>query len=117
MTLEAYVMVNAYQAKALYDTGTFGDNVISGKFVTMNRIAIKNLEVSISLKIVVKRSRSSINYKAKPVIQIDIEVGKIIEALVSSLENYDIFLGMPYLNCHQAVIKFRIATTMFPKTE
>src|SRR3978361_1223819 len=33
MTLEAYIMVNGHQAKALFDTGTMGDNLISGKFV------------------------------------------------------------------------------------
>jgi hypothetical protein len=117
MTLKAYIMLNRDQAKALFDTGTMGDNLISGKFVSTNRIAIKNLEVSISLKMAVKGSRSTINYKAKHVIQIGTEVGKITEVLVSSLENYDIFLGMPYFNHHHTVIDCRKATIMFSKTK
>jgi hypothetical protein len=117
MTLKAYVMVNRHQAKALFNTGTIGDNLITEKFVSTNRIATENLEVRISLKMVIKGSRSTINYKAQPVIQIGTELGEITEALVSSLENYDIFLGIPYLNRHQAVIHCGKATIMFPKTE
>jgi hypothetical protein len=68
-----------------------GDNLTSGKFVSINRIVTKNLEVPIYLKMAVTGSRSIINYKAKPVPQISIEVGKITNALASSLENYNIF--------------------------
>jgi hypothetical protein len=100
MTLKAYVMVNGHQVKAQFDTGTMGDNLIPGKFVSTNRIATENLEVLISLKMVVKGSRSTINYKAKPVIKIVTVSDEINEALVSSLKDYNIFLGMPYLNCH-----------------
>jgi hypothetical protein len=109
-------MVNAHQAKALFDIGTMGDNCISGKFVSRNRIATENFEVPFSLKMAVKGSRSTINYKVKPVIQIGTESGEITEALVSSLKNYDIFLGMLYLNRHQAVIDCGKATIMFSKT-
>jgi hypothetical protein len=71
MTVEASVMVNGHQLKALFNTGTMGDNLNSRKFVSTNRITTENLKVSSSLMIAVKGSRSSINYKAKPVIQID----------------------------------------------
>jgi hypothetical protein len=60
--------------------------------------------------------RSTINYRVIPVIQISSEPHKITEVFVSSHENYDIFLEMPYLNCHQVVIDCRKATIMFPKT-
>jgi hypothetical protein len=100
MTLKAYVMVNGYQIKALFDTGTIGDNLIPGKFVSTNRIATKNLKVPISLKMTVKGSRSTINYKVKPVIQIVTESGEIAEVLVLSLEKSDIIFGIPYLNRH-----------------
>jgi hypothetical protein len=40
--------------KALFDTGTTGDNLISGKFLSTNQIITKNLKVLISLKIAVK---------------------------------------------------------------
>jgi hypothetical protein len=79
MTPEAYVMVNGDQAKALFDTGTMGDNLISGKFVSINRIATENLKVPISLKMVVKGSRSTINYKVKPVIQIGPKSGELLK--------------------------------------
>jgi hypothetical protein len=91
MTLEAHVIVNGHQVKALFNTGTIGENFTSAKFVSTNRIAIKNLKVPISLKMVVKGSRSTINYKATPVIWVGTELGEITEALVSSLENYEIF--------------------------
>jgi hypothetical protein len=68
MTLEGYIMVNGYQTKVLFCKGIIGDNLISGKFVSTIRIATENLEVPISLKIVVKGSRSTINYKVEPVI-------------------------------------------------
>jgi hypothetical protein len=64
----------------------------------------------------VKRQGSTINYKAKPVIQIGTEPGAITEALISSLANYDIFLGIPYLNHHQGVIDGKNTTIMLPKT-
>jgi hypothetical protein len=110
-------MINGHQAKALFDIGTMGDNLISGKFVSTNRIVTENLKVLISLKMAVKGSRSTINYRKKPFIQIGSESGEITEALVSSLKQYDIFLGMPYVNCQQAVIDCRKVTIIFPKTE
>jgi hypothetical protein len=64
----------------------------------------------------VKGSRSTINYRVKPVFQIGSESGKITEALVSSHKNYNIFLGMPSLDLHQAVIDCGEATIMFLKT-
>jgi hypothetical protein len=117
MTLEVYVMVNRHQGKVLFDTGTMGDNLISGKFISINRITIENLEVSIYLKMAVKGSRSTIKYRLKLIIQIDSELAKITEGLVTSLENYDIILGMPYLNRHQAVSDCGKATIMFPNTD
>jgi hypothetical protein len=93
-------MVHGHQVKALFNTGTMGDKLILEKFVSTNWIATKNLEVSISLKMAVKGSRSTINYRVKSVIQISLALGKITETLISSLENYDIFLEMPYLNRH-----------------
>jgi hypothetical protein len=68
MTLEAYVMVKRYQVNVLFDTGTMGDNLIFGKFVSKKGIAIENLKVPISLKTDVKGSRSTITYKVKPVV-------------------------------------------------
>jgi hypothetical protein len=68
MTLEAFVIVNGQQVKALFNTGTMGDNLISRKFVSTNRMTTENLEVPICLKMAVKGSRSTINYKVKPVI-------------------------------------------------
>ena len=104
LTLEAYITVNGHQAKALFDTGTMGDNLISGKFVSTHHIPTSTLDNPIALKMAVKGSRSTINYRAQPVIQIGPESGEITETLVCSLENYDIFLGMPYLHKHKAII-------------
>jgi hypothetical protein len=68
-------MVNGHQVKALFDIGTKGDNLITGKFVSISRIATENLKVPISLKMAVKGSKSTINYKVKLVIQINSEPG------------------------------------------
>ena len=32
--LKVYITVNGHKARALFDTGTMGDNLISGKFVS-----------------------------------------------------------------------------------
>ena len=68
--LEAYVTVNGHKAKALFDTGTMGDNLISGKFVSTFQIPTQDLDIPISLKMAVKGSRSIINYKSQPLIQV-----------------------------------------------
>jgi hypothetical protein len=92
------------------------NNFISGKFVSTNKIATENLKVPISIKMVVKKSRSTINYRAKVVIQIGSGSGKITEAFVSSLKNFNNFLRIPYLNRHQVVIDCGKDTIIFPKT-
>ena len=85
--LEAYITVNGYKAKALFDTGTMGDNLISGKFVSAFQIPTQDLDTPVSLKMAVKGSRSTINYKAPPLIQIGDETGDTTDALVCSLDN------------------------------
>jgi hypothetical protein len=64
-----------------------------------------------------KGFRSTINYRANPVFQVSSVPGKIMEALVSSLKNYNIFLGMPCLNRQQVVIDCGKVTIMYPKAE
>ena len=113
--LKAYVTVNGHKAKALFDTGTMGENLISAKFVTTFQIATQDLETPISLKMAVKGSRSTINYKCQPRIQVRDETGDTTDALVRSLDNYDIFLGMPYLTAHKAIIDCGNTIITFPK--
>ena len=69
-----------------------GDNLISGKFVSTFQIPTQDLDTPISLKMAVKGSRSTINYKCQPLIQMENETGEKTDALVCSLDNYDIFL-------------------------
>jgi hypothetical protein len=54
MILEGYVIVNGYQAKALFNIGTIEDYLISGTFISINQIATENLEVPIFLKVLIK---------------------------------------------------------------
>ena len=93
-----------------------GDNLISGKFVSTFQISTQDLDTPISLKMAVKRTRSTINYKSQPLIQVVDETSDTNDALVCSLENYDIFLGMPYLTAHNAIIDCENAIITFPKT-
>ena len=51
--LEAYITVNGHKAKALFDTGTMGDNLISGKFLSTFQIPTQDLNIPISLKMAV----------------------------------------------------------------
>ena len=95
--LEAYVAVNVHKAKALFDTGTMRDNLRSAKFVSTFQIPTQDLDTPISLKMAVKGSRSTINYKSQPLIQVSDKTGDTTNAPVYSLDNYDIFLAMPYL--------------------
>ena len=113
--LEAYVTVNGHKAKALFDTRTMGDNLIAGKFVCTFQIPTQDLDTPISLKMAVKGSRSTINYKSQPLIQFGDETGDTTDALVCSLDYYDIFLGMPYLTDHNAIIDCGNAIITFPK--
>ena len=113
--LEASVTVNGHKAKALFDTGTMEDNLISRKFVSTFQIPTQDLDTPISLKMAVKGSCSTINYKAQPLIQVGDETGDTTDALVCSLDHYDIFLGMSYLTAHNAIIDCGNAIISFPK--
>jgi len=113
--LEVYITVHGHKAKALFDTGIRGDNLISGKFVSIFQIPTKDLKTPISLKMAVKGSRSTINYKLQPIIHVGDETGGITDALVCSLDNYDIFLGMPYLTTHNTIINCGNSIISFPK--
>ena len=113
--LEDYIMVNSHKAKALFDRGTMGDNLISGKLVSTFQIPTQDLETPIRLKIAVKGSRSTINYKSPPVIQVGDETSDTTDTLVCSLDNYDIFLGMHYLTAHNAIMDCGNAIITFPK--
>ena len=92
-----------------------GDNLISGKLVSTIQIPTQDLDTPISLKMAVKGSHSTINYKSQPLIQVGDESGDTTDALVCLLDNYDIFLGMPYLTAHNAIIDCGNAIITFPK--
>ena len=62
----------------------------------------------------VKGSRFTIHYKLQLLIQIGDETGDTTNALVYLLAHYDIFLGIPYLTGHNAIIDFGIAIISFP---
>ena len=115
--LEAYITVNGPKAKVLFNTGTMGDNLISGKYVSTFQIPTQDLDTSISFMMAVKRSRSTINYKLQPLIQVGNQAPDTTDALVCSLDNYEIFLGMPYHRAHNAIIDCRNAIITFPKKE
>ena len=92
-----------------------GDNLISGKFFSTFQIPTQELDTPIRLKMAVKGSHSTINYKSQPLIQVGNETGDTTYALVCSQDKYDIFLGMPYLTAHNAIIDCRNAIITFPK--
>ena len=76
------------------------DNLKCGKFVSTFQIPTQDLDTPISLKMAVKGSHSTINYKLQPLIQVGDKTGATTDALVCSLNNNDIFLEMPYLTAH-----------------
>ena len=65
---KGYVTVNGPKAKALFDTGTMEDNLISRKFVSTSQISTQGLDTPTRLKMAVKGSCSTITYKSKPLI-------------------------------------------------
>ena len=73
--LEAYITVNGRKAKALFHTGTMGDNLVSEKFISTFQISTQDLDTPISLKMAVEESRTTIDYKSEPVIQVAAETG------------------------------------------
>jgi len=62
-----------------------------------------------------KRSRSTINYKSQPLMQVGDETSDITDALVCSLYNHDLFLGMPCLTTHNTIIDYKTSILSFPK--
>ena len=102
--------------KALFDTGTMRDNLISGKFVSSFQIATQDLDTPISLKMAVKGSHSTINYKCQPLIQMENKTDNKTDALVCSLDNYDILLGMLFLTANNAIIDYGNNYHLLPKT-
>ena len=92
-----------------------GDNLISGKFISTFQIPTQDLDTSISLKMAVKGSRSTINYKCQPLIQMENETGDKNDTLVCLLDNYDILLGMPFLTSNNAIIDCENAIISFPE--
>ena len=56
------------------------------------QIPTQALDTPISLNIAVKGSCSTINYKSQLLIQVGNEIGDTTEALVCSIDNYDILL-------------------------
>jgi len=94
-----------------------GDYLISAKFVFIFQIPTKDLDTPIILKFAVTCSRSTINYKSQPVIQVGDKTGDITNALVCSLDNYNIFLGISYLTTHNAIIDCGNSIISFPKKE
>ena len=59
-----------------------GDNLISGKFVSTFQIPTQVLDTPIGLKMAVKGSRSTINYKSQSLIQVGDKTGDTTDALV-----------------------------------
>ena len=100
---------------AVFDTGTMGDNHISGKFLSTFQIHTQDLDIPISPKMAVKASRSTINHKSQPLIQVADETGATTDALVCSLDNDDIVLGITYFTAHNAIVDCGNAIMIFPK--
>ena len=92
-----------------------GDTLISGNFVSTFQIPTQALNTPISLKMAVKGSHSTINYKSQPLLQVANETGDTTDALVCSLDKYNIFLRMPYLTAHNATIDCGNAIITLPK--
>ena len=92
-----------------------GDNLITGKFVSTFQIPTQDLDTPTRLKMAVKGSCSTITYKSKPLIPVGYETGNTTDALVCSLDNYDIFLAMSYLTAHNTIINCGNAIISFPK--
>ena len=113
--LKAYITVNGHKAKAVFDTGTMRDNLISGNFVSTFQIPTKEHTAPICPKMAIKRSRSTIKYKSQPLMQVGDETSDITDALVCSLYNHDLFLGMPCLTTHNTIIDYTNSILSFPK--
>ena len=92
-----------------------GDNLILGKFVSTFQIRTQDLKTRNCPKMEFKGSRSTINYKSQPLIPIGDGTSVTTNALVSSLDKYDISLGMPYLTAYKAIIDCGNTIITFPK--
>ena len=113
--LEFTIMVNGKHARALVDAGTIGVTLLSNRFVTTNNIPYKPRKNPVNLKMAIKGSRSTINYRAI----VDVEIGKMkvrnVEMMITPVSNYDILISVDDLTRMGAVIDCQKNTIYFPK--
>ena len=113
--LEFTIMVNGKPARALADTGTIGESLLSNRFVTTNDIPDKPRTSPVKLKMAVKGSRSTSNYSAI----VDVEIGKMkvrnVEMIITPAPDHDRRLSMDDLTRMGAVIDCQKNSIYFPK--
>ena len=109
------IMVNGKPARPLTDTGTIGGTLPSNRFVTTNNIPYKPRNNPVNLKMAVKGSRSTSNYRAI----MNVEIGKMkvrnVEMMIKPVSDYDILLSMDDLTRMGAVIDCKKNSIFFPK--
>jgi len=106
---------NGKPARALADTGTIGGTLISNKFVTIHNIPYTARKNPVTLKMVVKGSRSTSNFSAEVMIQLcRIRVDKL-PMLVTPVSDYNILISMDDLIRLEAVIDCQKNSIYFSK--
>ena len=105
--LEFTLFINGKPARVLANTGTIGGTLISNKFVTTHNIPYTANTNLVALKMAVKGSRSTSNYKVKVMIHLGKMKIRDVEMMVTSVSDYDVLLSMDDLIKLGAVIDSR----------
>jgi len=109
------ININRKPARALTDTGTIGGTLISNTFVPTHNIPYTARKNPVTLKIVVKGSRSTSNFS----VEVMIRLGKMrvdkVPMLVTLVSDYDILISMDDLITLGAVIDCQKNSIYFSK--
>ena len=101
------VTMNGHPARALLDSGSLGDFMLS---MLANQLGIQKepLNMLLPLQLVVQGSRSKVNYVATAQLQYqNIDEKRTFDVI--NLSSYDLILGTPWMHQHQVCIGFNLA--------
>lgn len=114
-TMTSTIRINGREARALFDTGTTGVNLISVNFVETHRLPTKRIDTPLKIMLAAKGSHTSSS--ATIDFQIEIAPGREVSltAHITPIHRYDIILGMPFMSEHKAILDVSNSQVRFLK--
>ena len=113
--LEGTMFINGKEARALFDTGTMGTNLISAAFVTTHGIPCTGMKEPTKILMAMKGSQSESHKECTDDLAVDRLQMKGNKMLVGNLVKYDALIGMPFLKQEGAIVECGGLAIDFPK--